>query len=104
MPTYVWKNRKTEEYVEVSCAIKDIDKYLEEVDDPENWHRVPQMPNVRTDKLSASWPDGMVPTSRKNDLSDVKQAEQLKIESYGMKPDDRKGINKEIKKLKKIKR
>ena len=104
MPTYVWHCRDTDEYIEVSCKISEIDDFLDTVDNPEAWHRVPQMPNVRTEKLSQSWPDGMVPQSRKAELSDVKQAEKLKIESYGMKPENRGEIKKEIKKLKSIKR
>lgn len=101
---YIWKNKETDECVEVQCRLADIDKFLEEVDDPENWTRVPQLPNVRTEKLSKTWPEGYVPASRKADLSDVKQAEKMKIESYGMKPTERTEIKKEIKKIKKLKR
>lgn len=103
-PMYVWKNTKTEEVVQVISSVSEIDQYLETVDDPDNWHRITQLPNIRTARTSQTWPDGFIPTSRKNDLNDVKTAEKLKIESFGMKPTERTEINKEIKKLKKLKR
>lgn len=94
----------TEEIVQVVSSVSEIDQYLETVEDPENWHRVPQLMSVRTEKLSKTWPEGHIPTSRKNDLADVKQAEKLKLESYKMKPTERAEIKKEIKKIKKLKR
>lgn len=104
MPTYVWRNKKTEEHVEVRCSMSDIDKYLESVDDPSVWERVPQMPNVRTEKLSTSFLDGVVPEDRKSHFRDIKEAAKLESQSYNLPPDKRAGINKEIKKLKETKK
>jgi len=104
MPIYEWEHIPTSRRIEVESSIKDIDKFLETVDDPDNWRRVPQMPNVRTDKLSTSYPDGHVPRSRKKDINDAKEAVKLEIDSYNMKPEKRGGIKKEIKKLREIKK
>ena len=106
MPTYIWHNKVTDEYVEVTCSIANIDKFLE--DYPENehddWRRVPQLPNVRTDKLSTSYIDGHVPLSKQEDIKDAKEAVKLEMESYNLEPKKRAGINREIKKLRSIKK
>ena len=101
---YIWKHQETGEIREITCRISEIDDFLETVPDPEDWNRIPQLPNVRTDKLSVSFPDGHVPRSRKADLNDVKEATKLEIESYNKRPEDRAGLNKEIKKLKEQKK
>ena len=103
-PEYHWKNKETEEYQTVVCSIADIDKFLETVPDPDNWFRVMQLPQVRTEKLSASFLDGHVPASKKKDFDDLKQAAKIEADSYNLKPEDRKEHKKAIKQLKEVKK
>jgi len=104
MPEYYWQNHKTEECQTVVCSIADIDKFLETVPDPENWQRIMQMPNIRTDKLSVSFLDGHVPASKKRDFDDLKQAAKIEQDSYNLKPEDRGEHKKAIKQLKEVKK
>lgn len=101
---YEWWNEETDEVRVVECRISEIDDFLKTVIDPEAWKRVPQEIGIRTDKLSASYLDGVVPRSKKADLQDVKEATKLEIESYNKRPEDRAGLNKEIRKLKEPKK
>jgi hypothetical protein len=59
----------------------DIDKFLEELpeDERDQWRRVPQIPNVRTDKLSATFLDGQ--RKQRDDWKRYREAQDIKIAS-----------------------
>ncbi len=102
--TYEWENKETGEIREITCRMSEIDDFLKTVPDPDNWERLPQLAGVRTEKLSRTFLDGHITRSHKADLDDAKTAAKLESESFNMKPEERKGITKEINKLRRSKK
>jgi hypothetical protein len=92
MPTYIWEHIDTGEQREHTTSMSTIDSFLDGVDteDREKWKRVPQLSHP----TRASFVDG-----RRRDLDDQKEIAKLKVEQAGTRPEKRKEISREIRKL-----
>jgi len=99
-PVYVFEHKTLDTITEIECKMSELDKLVEEMGP--DWRRVYEVPQIRTEKLSVSFVDGVIPNSKKKDYDAIKRAAKLEVEAYNMKPSERGKINKEIRKEKEI--
>ncbi len=97
MPVYIWKNRETGEIREDIRAIADMDKFLDTVDDSDNWHRVLEAPAV----LKRLIPSGFGIRERDYSWQAAKEVAALEDSTLDLPTNDpkRKDIKKEINKI-----
>jgi len=92
MPMYIWEHSQTKERKEVFALIKDIDEFLNTVEDPENWRRLMFAPRI----MEKTYLDGQ---RAKSDpvYQDLKEIADLKVQQAECMFDNQKiEIQKEI--------
>ena len=97
MPTYRWKNKKTGEERDHTTSISTIDSFLNTVgaDERDDWDRMVQPTTIlkRIYTMGARKSDGL--------WQDGLEIAKLEEEALALRPEKRKPIEQEIKKIKK---